>query len=253
MDFDDPAQRAVIFDLHSGLPREGPGDLASLIRALDIVGPLPPAPSILDLGCGPGGQTVDLAERIPDAWVTAVDAHEPFLAALRALAEARGVAGRIRTHLGDMASPPCPPASVDLIWCEGAAYIIGFEAALRAWKPLLKPGGRLALTEVAWLRSDPPEAAKAFWTTYPAMRDLASLRAASREAGYRILGDFILPPEAWWTHYYGPMEARLETIAPRYRDDDVGKAVLADARAEIDLYRRHADCYGYAFLVLAPA
>jgi SAM-dependent methyltransferase len=253
MDFDDPAQRAVIFDLHSGLPREGPGDRASLIRALDIVGPLPPAPSILDLACGPGGQTVDLAERIPDAQVTAVDAHEPYLAALRALAKARGVAGRVRTHLGDMASPPCAPASADLIWCEGAAYIIGVEAALRAWKPLLKPAGRLALTEVVWLRPDPPEAAKTFWAAYPAMRDLAGLRAAARAAGYRILGDFILPREAWWTHYYGPMEARLEAIEPRYRDDAVAKAVLADARAEIDLYRRNADSYGYAFLVLEAA
>ena len=33
---------------------------------------------------------------------------------------------------------------------------MGFEAGLRAWEPLLKPGGYIAVTELTWLQPDPP-------------------------------------------------------------------------------------------------
>ena len=132
MDFSDAAQRKVFFDVHNGLPREGPGDRASMERALTLAGPLPPNPQILDIACGPGGQTLDLADLIPDARITAVDGYQPFLRDLERGAVERGVADRIRILHGDMAKLPFEPGSFDLIWCEGAAYIMGFRAALAA-------------------------------------------------------------------------------------------------------------------------
>jgi SAM-dependent methyltransferase len=122
MNFADPAQRAVFFTLHSGLPREAPGDRASVMRALELAQPLPPAPDVLDIACGPGGQTIDLAELLPEARITALDAHRPFLRELQRRAVERGLAERIRTVHGDMARLPFGPASFDLIWCEGGAY-----------------------------------------------------------------------------------------------------------------------------------
>lgn len=250
MDFSDPAQRAVFFDLHSGLPREGPGDRPSMIRALELAGSLAPRPQVLDLGCGPGGQTLDLAELIPDAEIIALDGHPPFLRDLERRAAELGLADRIRTVRGDMADLRFEPGRFDLIWCEGAAYIVGFEAALAAWRSLLRPGGVLALTEPVWLRDERPPHVQACWEEYPAMEDVPSARRRALERGYDILGDFVLPEAAWWTHYYGPLEARLKAIEGRYADDPVGGAILDEARLEIDCYRRHPDCYGYLFLVL---
>ena len=250
MDFVDPAQRAVFFALHSGLPREGPGDRASVVRALDLARPLPPAPVVLDIACGPGGQTIDLAELLPDARITALDAHEPFLLELERRAAARGLANRVATVHGDMRRLPFDPGSFDLLWCEGAAYIMGLAAALVAWKPLLRPGGLLALTEPVWLTDDPPLRVRACWADYPAMRGPDEVRAVAGSHGYRTRGDFVLHEQAWWTHYYAPLEARLSQLEERYAGDPAAGIVLGEARDEIDCYRRHPDCYGYFFMVL---
>ena len=67
-----------------------------------------------------------------------------------------------------------------------------------------------------------------------------------------MVGDFVLPDEAWWTHYYGPLERRLQAVEGKYVADAVARAVLDDIRLELDCHRRHADTYGYLFLVLRP-
>ncbi|NNG04934.1 MAG: class I SAM-dependent methyltransferase [Inquilinus sp.] len=251
MDFDDPKANAVFFDIHSGLPREGPGNRESTRRALDLARPLPDRPTVLDIACGPGMQTMDLAELMPDARITAVDNHPPFVEEANRRAAAGGVTDRVRAELGDMSSLDFTPGSFDLLWCEGAAYIMGVGAALRAWRPLLRHGGRLALTEAVWLREDPPDTVRRCWDEYPGIGDIAACRTLVRECGYELLGDFVLPEAAWWDDYYTPMARRLERLAPRYAGDPVAQAVLDESREEIAVYRDHAAYYGYVFLVMA--
>jgi SAM-dependent methyltransferase len=243
MDFADPAQRAAFFAVHHDMPREGPGDRATVEEALRLAGPLPARPDVLDIACGPGGQTLDLADLLPGARITALDGYPPFLAQLKARARDAGVLDRITIMRGDMATLPWPPQSFDLIWCEGAAYIIGFETALAAWKPLLRPAGVLAL-------SDPPASVRACWAEYPAMEDVASARRRAKKHGYEIAGDFVLSDAAWETHYYGPLEERLNAATLQLAGDPVAEAVLAEIRDEIDCRRRHPEYYGYVFLVL---
>jgi SAM-dependent methyltransferase len=250
MDFADPAQRAAFFAVHHDMPREGPGDRASVEKALQLAGPLPDRPDVLDLACGPGGQTLDLAELLPHARITALDGYEPFLRQLEDRARSAGVLDRISIQHGDMARLPYPPQGFDLIWCEGAAYIIGFDAALAAWKRLLRPGGVLALTEPVWLEPDPPASVRACWEEYPAMEDVASARRRALEHGYAIAGDFVLSDAAWWTHYYGPLEKRLDAAAAKLAGDPVAEGVLAEIRDEIECRRAHPKFYGYLFLVL---
>lgn len=250
MDFSDPAQRAAFFAVHRDMPREGPGDRASVEQALRLAGPLPARPDVLDIACGPGGQTLDLTDLLPGARITGLDGHKPFLDQLEARAREAGVLDRITIARGDMARLPYPPQNFDLIWCEGAAYIIGFDAALAAWKPLLRPGGVLALTEPVWLTDDPPEPVRACWAEYPAMEDVASARRRALAHGYDILGDFVLSEAAWQTYYYGPLEQRLEAATARLADDPVAAAVFAEIREEIDVRRAWPDTYGYLFLVL---
>jgi ubiquinone/menaquinone biosynthesis C-methylase UbiE len=250
MDFADPAQRAAFFAVHNDMPREGPGDRASAAKALQLAGPLSAQPDVLDIACGPGGQTLDLADLLPGARITALDGHGPFLRQLEARATEAGVLDRITLVHGDMARLPYAPQSFDLIWCEGAAYIVGLGAALAAWKPLLRPGGVLALTEPVWLTSDPPRSVRACWEAYPAMEDVASARRRAVEHGYEIAGDFVLSDAAWWTHYYGPLEARLEAATARLAGDPTAAVVLAEIRDEIECRRAHPEDYGYLFLVL---
>ena len=44
----------LLVELHEGLPRLGPGNTESTLRALALCEHLPAAPDILDVGCGTG-------------------------------------------------------------------------------------------------------------------------------------------------------------------------------------------------------
>lgn len=250
MDFADPAQRAAFFAVHHNMPREGPGDRASVEQALRLAGRLPDRPDVLDLACGPGGQTLDLADLLPGARFTALDGHRPFLDQLEARARDAGVLDRIDVVRGDLAALPYAPQSFDLIWCEGAAYIVGFERALADWKPLLRPGGVLALTEPVWLTNNPPAPVAACWAEYPAMDNVGSARRRAMATGYELLGDFVLSDAAWQTNYYAPLAQRLEAARVRLAGDPIAEAVLDEIREEIDCRRDWPETYGYLFLVL---
>lgn len=249
VDLADPNTREIFFDLHSGLPREGPGNRGSTLRALAAAGPLPASPAILDMACGPGMQTLDLARAVPCASITALDGHGPFLAEVGRRAAAAGYADRIKTLRADMAAPPVEPGQFDLIWCEGAVYMLGIGKALRLWQPLLKTGGVIAFTEPVWLTSNPSARALRNWIDCPAMTNVAGIRSQVQSGGYDVLDTFTLPPEAWWADYYGPLEARVPKLRAKYGDDPVANGVLDAADDEIEAYRLHANEFGYEFVI----
>ena len=245
--------REIFFDVHSDLPRQGPGNRASTARALALAGALPADAQVLDIACGPGMQTLDLADLLPEAKITAVDLQADFVEEGSRRSVSRGVSDRVEFSQGDMHALEFPPASFDLLWCEGAAYIMGVEKALGSWRALLGPGGRIALSDAAWLRSrdGAPRHLQDWWAKgYPDMRDLGGARDLVRACGYQLLGDFVLPAEAWWEHYYTPMTNRLDKLELKYAGDSKAQSVLQGCRYEIANYRAHADWYGYVFLVM---
>jgi SAM-dependent methyltransferase len=239
----------VFFDLHRDLPREGPGDDESTLRALAMCTELPDKPDILDVACGPGMQTLALA-RATGGTITAVDRHEPFLDQLRERAAAAGVRQRIHVMRGDMADLPFGADSFDLIWSEGAAYIMGITEAFTAWRAFLRPGGYVVVSEATWLVPDPPAEVRDFWVAaYPGMRDIAGNLERIRAAGYDIIGHFTLPEESWWTHYQTPLEARIPSLRAKYAGDEAALAVIDETLDEHRIRREYPKTYGYEFYV----
>ena len=51
----------VFHDIHQGLPRQGPGTDAATLAALELCASLPEPARVLDIGCGPGMQTLAIA------------------------------------------------------------------------------------------------------------------------------------------------------------------------------------------------
>ena len=123
------------FELFHRLPRQGPGDEVSTIKALRLIPRIGSGTRALDLGCGTGLQTRILARNSP-AHFLAVDNHPPFVEEANRQARAAGLDARIETRVGDMQRLDFAPGSFDLIWCEGAIYVVGFEAGLRRWRSL---------------------------------------------------------------------------------------------------------------------
>jgi SAM-dependent methyltransferase len=138
----------VFWDLHSGLPREGPGNNESTRRAFLMLEALQGNPRILDVGCGPGMQTIELARQID-----ALDNHQPLLDELERRAKDEGVRERINIVNGDMFALNYEDNSFDLVWCEGAIFIIGFEKGLREWRRLLTDNGYLGVSELSCARN----------------------------------------------------------------------------------------------------
>jgi SAM-dependent methyltransferase len=243
----------LFFELFDGLPRQGPGDDGSTLRALALVPGAGPRTRVLDLGCGTGRQTLVLA-RATGASIVAVDSHPPFVEELNRQARTLGLAGRVEGRVADMRQLDLAAGSFDLVWSEGAIYVMGFEAGLRAWRPLLAPGGHVAVTEACWLRPDPPPECAAFWQEeYPAMRDVADRLAVVGSCGYETVGHFTLPASSWWDDYYRHLEANALAFRRRHAGEEDARALADQASREIEVWRRFSDWYGYEFFVMRPA
>lgn len=246
---DDPRLFEVFLDVQRGLPRQGPGLDEITLKVLALCRGLPERPAVLDIGCGPGMQTMALARAV-DGPITAIDVHEEYLDILEARAAEAGVAGRMNVRMADMSSLPFRPESFDLVWSEGAAYIMGFAAALTDWKVLLRPGGFIAVSELVWLRPDPPAEMAAFFAAeYPAMTDIETNLSTVEDCGYEPFGHIILSDDGWWRHYYSPLEAKLPEMRETYAGDEEALGVIDMTAREIDMRRRFGDWYGYAFFV----
>ncbi|HUT39696.1 MAG TPA: class I SAM-dependent methyltransferase, partial [Methanoregula sp.] len=76
--------------------------------------PLPKNAQVLDIGCGTGAQTRDLAE-LTSGTITAVDNYQPFLDTVTARAQKNGIVERIRTVNASMDALPFKKGQFDLI------------------------------------------------------------------------------------------------------------------------------------------
>jgi SAM-dependent methyltransferase len=248
----DEAQAPFFFALHSGLPRVAPGSRGSTLRALAATGRAETARSVLDLGCGPGAHTIELARAMPQARISGLDLHAPFLEDLRARAASAGVGGRVQGVHADMAAPPFADQYFDLLWSEGAIYQLGVGPALACWRRLLRPGGVLAFSDAVFLPGAPVDLVAHWHRDYPSMTDVVGARAVVQAAGWQVLDDF-LQPASDWEAYYDPLAARCDALEADWQNDPAGLAVLAETRAEIAFHRTWGQHYGYAFFVVAPA
>lgn len=252
MDLSDPHTFELFLEVYGTLPRAGPGGDEHTRRALKTVpGDAPQV--VLDVGCGPGAQTICLAQALPQARILAVDLLAEMVEETNRRLTAAGLAGRAQAVMGDMAQLLVQPGSQDLIWCEGAIYFMGVEQALRTWRPLLAAGGTVAFTEPVWLTAAPPQEVRTWWLSeYPAMSDDDQIRAQIDLAGYRTVASFPLPASAWWDEYYQPMQERLEALQARLSDDPAAVEVVRSAQVEIDMFQRFSEHYSYAFYLVQP-
>ena len=199
----------IFWELHSDLPREGPGDLASTARAYAFASNLPAQPKILDIGCGPGMQTLDLA-KLSGGEIIAIDFHLPFLDELVRRATKVGLEKHIQARKMSMFEMDFASEQFDLIWSEGAIYIMGFEQGFKVCRPFLKPGGYMAVTEASWFQPDPPQDVVDFWNAaYPAMGTIEVNIQRCERQGYRLVEHFHLPDSSWWDNYYNPLAERV--------------------------------------------
>jgi 2-polyprenyl-3-methyl-5-hydroxy-6-metoxy-1,4-benzoquinol methylase len=68
---------SIIFELCETLPRQGPGSDACTRKDFEMLPGLPDRPEVLDIGCGSGMLTLELARLCSGCRITAMDIHQP--------------------------------------------------------------------------------------------------------------------------------------------------------------------------------
>ena len=241
--------RDILADIRRDL-RKGSGvRLTFTRRAFQMLPPLK-QPRILDVGCGEGKPTLELA-KLSDGDVVALDIDQAALNELSSRIEEAGLAGRVTVVKASMRDMDFAEESFDVIWSEGSAPVIGFEAALNDWRRFIKSGGFLVIHEMIWLRPNPPEDLVDHWhKVYPGIATVSDHIEQIKLHGYELIADFQLPDDVWWLDYYGPLEERIREFRDRCPGDPDLHRVLAEQEREVDLFKKFSGWYGSGFFIM---
>lgn len=240
----------LIIDLHKNSERLGPGSERETLKALDFISP--PKDRILkiaDIGCGSGGQTITLAQQL-NGQITAVDLFSEFLEELNKKSKKLGLTDKIITLAKSMDDLPFKSQELDIIWSEGAIYNIGFENGVKIWKEYLKSGGYLAVSEMTWLTTSRPIEINKFWMQeYPEIDTASAKIKVLEENDLTLEGYFNISQQSWLNNYYKPLEEKFEEFLIRNKNSELANKVVEDYKAEIDLYKKFSNHYGYGFYI----
>lgn len=240
----------LLIDFHKEAKRQGPGSPADTLRALDLIDISNKKDlKVADIGCGSGAQTITLAENIAGQ-ITAVDIFPEFLSKLLLRAEEKGLKDKITILEKSMDDLDFARKEFDIIWSEGAIYIMGFEAGIKDWKKFLKPGGYLAVSEITWLSDSRPAEIEDHWhQEYPEIATASDKLKILERNGYSPVGYFVLPESSWLDNYYSPIESRIDDFLKKQNNTEMAKKFVENTEEEIRLYKKYKDYLSYGFYI----
>lgn len=164
-------------------------DLRRMIKIAGLTG----RERVLDAGCGAGHTALALAE---DARaVVAYDLTPAMLAEVERLAAERG-RRNVVTRQGDVAALPFADGEFDLVVSRYSAHHWPTPVrALREFRRVLRPGGRLLLSDIV----APPEPLLDTWLqTLEVIRDPSHVRDYTREQWCDMLHDARFDPQVMY-------------------------------------------------------
>ena len=238
------------YELFEALPRGGPGDNKSTQKAFNTIPKRPEHPLILDIGCGPGVQTIELA-KLSNGRIIALDNHQAFLDKLTNTAKKEELLDHIGPTNRSMLDMDFEENAIDIIWSEGALYFLGFQNGLRRCHQLLKNDGFLAVTEIVYLVNNPPASLiQYFEKEYPDIKIAKDKIELIRNERFHLISNFTLPKSSWLDSFYLPMEEELTRLNKKYQGNEIALGIFEGMKNEIDLYKQFSDYYGYEFFIM---
>jgi ubiquinone/menaquinone biosynthesis C-methylase UbiE len=194
--------------------------LLKYTRKAFLMIPKTDSPNILDVGCGSGISTVELA-RLSRGKVIGIDIDQPALDKFTNRINALGLTGSVQALNCSMSEMNFPDDSYDIIWSEGSIYAIGFEKGLREWKRFLKSGGYMVVHDE---RGNIDE----------------KLQHISG-CGYELINYFVLDKEVWRTEYFAPLEELITETLKGHLDDSKILEGIRQAQWELDMFKRYPE------------
>jgi len=144
--------------------------------------------TVLDVGCGPGFATLDLARRVgPMGRVIAVDESARFVEHLRARAAEAGLTN-VEAHVGDVQRLPVAATSVDAAYARWVlCFVPDPNAVISGVMSALRPGGVFAIQDYYFYRGvhlGPPS--EAFNRAFRAVHESWVKRGGDSDIGSRL-------------------------------------------------------------------
>ena len=186
-------------------------------------------PKILDVGCGSGVPTLELA-RLSGGEIVAVDSDQNMLDHLNHKIKEHKLEFRVKTIKCSLFKLDFPPKTFDILWAEGSIYAIGFEKGLREWRPLIKDHDYLVVHDEC--------------------RDHHEKLRVIKSCGYRLLDSFVIPHQVWWSDYYQPLEKHLQKLETQYKDNLKILEALKNEKKEIKMFKEDPEAYSSIFYVM---
>jgi len=174
-------------------------------------------PSILDIGCGSGVSTMELA-RLSDGKIVGLDIDQDMLDVFRGKVQKAGLSDRVKIINRSLLDMEFPDGSFDVVWAEGSIFVIGFEKGLQQWKRLLKPGG--------------------FMVVHDERGNVREKLEQISGCGYELLGYFELDEEKWRAEYFAPLEKLVLETRAKYPDAPGVIKAVQGAQQEIDIFKK---------------
>lgn len=239
----------LISEYFSALERQGPGSPEVTLRALSFVDGLTKESLIADIGCGTGGQTMELAENT-QCNIIGIDLFPKFIDLFNASVSTINCQDRVKGIVGSMDNLPFKEEELDLIWSEGAIYNIGFERGLNEWRKYIKTGGYIAISEVSWFTEERPAEIEDFWIdAYKEIDTISNKVFQMQRAGYLPVATFILPEYCWTDNFYAKQVPVQEIYLKKYAGNKTVKEFIINQRREYQLYNKYKEYYGYVFYI----
>ncbi|MGD2066713.1 MAG: class I SAM-dependent methyltransferase [Candidatus Bathyarchaeota archaeon] len=172
-------------------------------------------PHILDVGCGSGNPTIELA-KLSDGRVTGIDIDQNSLDRLNAKIQKEGLSNRVFTKKCSLLNIDFPDETFDIIWAEGSIHIVGFEKGLKELRRLLRQDG--------------------FLVVHDGVKDISDKLKKTPDLGYTLINHFRLPDDAWWVHYFEPLERLIKEQHMKDKTNE-NLSIIARYQTEVNMYK----------------
>lgn len=142
----DPALLPYVPELLADLEELG-SDAEWIVEVLEAL-ELPDATTVVDLGCGKGAVSVEIADEL-DFTVTGIELFEPFIESCEALAESTGVAELCEFRHGDVLEMAATTGPFDVAVYAALGDVLGGpDETVRAIRQYVKPGGFMIISDL---------------------------------------------------------------------------------------------------------
>lgn len=241
----------VLKELFYKMDRHVPGSREYTLKAAELagLGDLPEGSKALDAGCAVGNATFILAQNYKMN-VAAVDIDGKSLKILEDKAQELNLKDKITTYNKSILDLEFENNYFDVIWSEAVVDNIGFYKAILHLGKFLKPGGKIVISELSWIKDERPDDVFWYWKeNYPSMTGIEENLNAMKRAGFDKLQHMVMGKDGFWDNYYKPMLYHMNYFSQKSAKDVKLLRQLEELQTEVDYFVKYGSYYSYVFYI----